>query len=384
MKSNSKEFSKTDSSIFGCLDCDFKLHLLCGLLPLVIKHESHMHCLNLVDSCIEDTFGDYYCDICEEERDPRLRVYYCGHCKYVAHVHCVISEVMNVLRGGDVRDVKLKVLGEDAWEFPNKDIDYPTTLLSPLVTLNDLIHKLPDYELGLLKIRFNWDEEKEESKVMSNDDDKTDEVLKLSSFTESDFMKFMLDEFIWSLKKFQIKGNEVALKIVDIKGHLVPFNLVSVMKYLLHKHGDITTNSREFNSKEFIGICFYFVCKVMKEMHTTLVTDITKHLLQQWYHYITFVEFYAGFEVGFLEESLRKITRYFYYQQVSKVLETEFPMKIEKKKAELLKKIAEYDAGLENRKKLYECSRKKGTLKEGLEMENNFRWKSASQIGSLK
>ncbi|KAF4371118.1 hypothetical protein F8388_020845 [Cannabis sativa] len=92
MKSNSKEFSKTDSSIFGCLECDFKLHLLCGPLPSVIKHESHMHCLNLVDSCIEDTFGDYYCDICEEERDPRLRVYYCGHCKYVAHVHCVISE----------------------------------------------------------------------------------------------------------------------------------------------------------------------------------------------------------------------------------------------------------------------------------------------------
>ncbi|XP_060974401.1 uncharacterized protein LOC133039519 [Cannabis sativa] len=69
LKSNSKEFSKTNSSIFGCLDCDFKLHLLCGPLPSIIKHESHdMHCLNLVDSCIEDTFGDYYCDICEEER----------------------------------------------------------------------------------------------------------------------------------------------------------------------------------------------------------------------------------------------------------------------------------------------------------------------------
>ncbi|KAM6593755.1 hypothetical protein CsatA_001458 [Cannabis sativa] len=129
----------------------------------------------------------------------------------------------------------------------------------------------------------------------------------------------------------------------------------------------------------------------MKEMHTTLVTDITKHLRQQWYHYIIFVEIYADIEVGFMWESLRKITRNFYYQQVSKVLETEFPMKIEKKKDELLNKIAElrkkideYNAGLENRKKLYECSRKKGTLKEGLEMENNFRWKSASEIGLLK
>ncbi|XP_060974272.1 uncharacterized protein LOC115695507 [Cannabis sativa] len=328
------------------------------------------------------TFGDYYCDICEEERDPRLRVYYCGHCKYVAHVHCVISEVMNVLKG-DIRDVKLKVLGEDAWDFPNKDIDYPTTL-SSLVTLNDLIHKLYSYELYILKWHFDWNEEKEKSKIMSNDDDKADEVLKLSSFTESDFMKFMLDEFhsFFGRSKLKIKGNEVALKIVDVKGHMVPFNLASVIKYLLHKHGDITTDSRR--SQYFKGICFYFVCKVMKEMHTTLVTDITKRLLHQWYHYIRFVRYYTAFEVGFLEESLWKITRYFYYQQVSKVLETEFPMKIEKKKAELLKKIAEYDAGLENCKKLYECSRKKGTLKEGLEMENNFRWKSAREIGSLK
>ncbi|KAF4369815.1 hypothetical protein F8388_019695 [Cannabis sativa] len=259
---------------------------------------------------------------------------------------------MNVLKC-DIRDVKLKVLGEDAWDFPNKDIDYPTTSLSPLVTLNDLIHKLPNDELSRLKRLFNWDEEKEESKHMSDDDDDDDDDDKTD-------------------------------EIVDIKGHLVPFNLASVIKYLLHKHGDITTNSREFYSKEFKSICFYFVCKVMKEMHTTLVTDITKHLRQQWYHYIIFVEIYADIEVGFMWESLRKITRNFYYQQVSKVLETEFLMKIEKKKDELLnkisklrKKIDEYNAGLENRKKLYECSRKKGTLKEGLEMENNFRWKSA-------
>ncbi|XP_062076772.1 uncharacterized protein LOC133781717 isoform X2 [Humulus lupulus] len=89
---NTKEFHKTNSFKFQCLDCDFKLHLLCGPLPLIIKHDSHMHYLELVDSFIEDNSGEYCCDVCEEERNPRIRVYCCRKCKYIAHVHCVISE----------------------------------------------------------------------------------------------------------------------------------------------------------------------------------------------------------------------------------------------------------------------------------------------------
>ncbi|KAF4368715.1 hypothetical protein G4B88_000972 [Cannabis sativa] len=88
----SNEFQKTESFRFHCCDCDFKLHLLCGPLPRIIKYEGHVHSLLLVDSFIEDSSGEYNCDICETKRNPRIRIYCCGDCKYFAHVHCVISE----------------------------------------------------------------------------------------------------------------------------------------------------------------------------------------------------------------------------------------------------------------------------------------------------
>lgn len=91
--SNSNELRGTLSSLFRCFDCNFKVHLLCGPLPSTIKHNCHIHPLILVDSLIEDNSGEYYCDVCETKRDPRIRIYYCEPCKYKAHVACVASEV---------------------------------------------------------------------------------------------------------------------------------------------------------------------------------------------------------------------------------------------------------------------------------------------------
>ena len=79
--------------MLSCMECNFNLHLLCGPLPRTIKYECHVHSLVLVDSLAEDETAEYYCDICEKERDPRLCAYYCGECEYRAHVNCVISEV---------------------------------------------------------------------------------------------------------------------------------------------------------------------------------------------------------------------------------------------------------------------------------------------------
>ena len=87
------EVSRTESFLFRCLECNLNVHFLCGQLPSTIKHESHMHFLTLADSIDEDSSYEYFCDVCEEERDERFRVYCCVKCKYVAHIHCVISEV---------------------------------------------------------------------------------------------------------------------------------------------------------------------------------------------------------------------------------------------------------------------------------------------------
>uniref|UniRef100_A0A7N2LFY6 Phorbol-ester/DAG-type domain-containing protein n=1 Tax=Quercus lobata TaxID=97700 RepID=A0A7N2LFY6_QUELO len=86
--------SYRDASYLRCVKCDFTVHLLCVPLPCTIKHKCHIHPLHLVDYFVEDDSDEYYCDACENIRDPRERVYHCERCgNYVAHVHCVIDKL---------------------------------------------------------------------------------------------------------------------------------------------------------------------------------------------------------------------------------------------------------------------------------------------------
>lgn len=79
-------------SVFHCLTCSIKLHLSCCPLPCSIKQETHIDMLVLKDSLVEDVTGDdeFYCDSCEERRDPHECIYYCFHCcYYCAEIKCV-------------------------------------------------------------------------------------------------------------------------------------------------------------------------------------------------------------------------------------------------------------------------------------------------------
>ncbi|XP_030510519.2 uncharacterized protein LOC115725216 isoform X1 [Cannabis sativa] len=373
----SNEFQKTESFRFHCCDCDFKLHLLCGPLPRIIKYEGHVHSLLLVDSFIEDSSGEYNCDICETERNPRIRIYCCGDCKYFAHVHCVISEIIDVLKG-DLEDVELKALGYDFCEETNYggwgEIEHGTSLLS----LKDLILQLSEYELFVLKAYFTWDEKKEESEMttqLETEDEKIDEILTFSSFTETEFMSYIFNEFgkIYKKRSMKIKPSDLALKIADIEGYFIPLELVPVFKNLLHKYGDI--GSRCGYSKAFKSMCYFLICKAMKEMHTTWVIDITKDLLQYWYHHIKFVQLHTYFELGFLKASLEEITRDFFYLQLSLTLETDIRTIMNKRIAHIKKKMAEYE-------EFCESTSKKKFMKEGFNKVVQLKWKTAGQVGN--
>ena len=87
-----------ESYAFTCLHCDLNLHLTCGPLPYIIKHEDHnTHPLFLANSPVqeevEDETEEFYCHACEEERDPQLPVYYCANCYFVVEIKCVFSQV---------------------------------------------------------------------------------------------------------------------------------------------------------------------------------------------------------------------------------------------------------------------------------------------------
>ncbi|KAL4274078.1 hypothetical protein GQ457_13G026180 [Hibiscus cannabinus] len=78
-----------------CMECDVKLHIE-HVLPPTLKSKYHIHPLTLENGFKEDDSGEYYCDICEEERDPMTltdHVYSCTECgvAFVSHLHCALN-----------------------------------------------------------------------------------------------------------------------------------------------------------------------------------------------------------------------------------------------------------------------------------------------------
>uniref|UniRef100_A0A803Q9C3 Uncharacterized protein n=1 Tax=Cannabis sativa TaxID=3483 RepID=A0A803Q9C3_CANSA len=91
-------------------------------------------------------------------------------------------------------------------------------------------------------------------------------------------------------------------------------------------------------------------------------------------------------------EVLRKITRYFFYLQVSKLLGSEIPTIINEKKAKLQeemnekiekiqKKISMNKARLEKCKTFCEYNSKKEFMKKGLNRVMTSKWKTAGHVG---
>ncbi|GMI79375.1 hypothetical protein HRI_001606800 [Hibiscus trionum] len=89
------EKSCQGESFYRCIQCRVNFHLSCIPIPEIVKSKHHIHPLVLKDSFVEDDSGKYYCDFCEEERNPKDHVYYCQECdvKTIAHIECVLAEV---------------------------------------------------------------------------------------------------------------------------------------------------------------------------------------------------------------------------------------------------------------------------------------------------
>uniref|UniRef100_A0A7N2RCD1 DC1 domain-containing protein n=1 Tax=Quercus lobata TaxID=97700 RepID=A0A7N2RCD1_QUELO len=70
---------------------DFKY----ATLPQIRRYKQHKHSFTLCYT-IEYDFEEYYCDIREEERDPKYWFYYCTNCNYPAHPKCILSKNPNL------------------------------------------------------------------------------------------------------------------------------------------------------------------------------------------------------------------------------------------------------------------------------------------------
>ncbi|KAK6288941.1 hypothetical protein POUND7_000482 [Theobroma cacao] len=80
---------------YRCLECAINFHLECIPIPQRVKSDCHIHPFTLVDSFVEDDLGEYYCDVCEEERHSKDHIYFCEECNglFVAHIECALAKV---------------------------------------------------------------------------------------------------------------------------------------------------------------------------------------------------------------------------------------------------------------------------------------------------
>ncbi|XVF42270.1 hypothetical protein PTKIN_Ptkin01aG0347400 [Pterospermum kingtungense] len=77
---------------YRCVECDFNLHLRCVPMPFLKKNKCHIDRLVFKNSVVEDDSEEYYCDICEKERNPKHPAY-CGEkCTFIAHIECVLHD----------------------------------------------------------------------------------------------------------------------------------------------------------------------------------------------------------------------------------------------------------------------------------------------------
>ena len=86
------------SPIFRCTTCEFALDFKCATLPQTARYKQHEHPFTL-HYTIEDDSDEYYCNICEEERNPKHWFYYCANSNYPIHPKCILGNYPNIKFG---------------------------------------------------------------------------------------------------------------------------------------------------------------------------------------------------------------------------------------------------------------------------------------------
>ncbi|MFQ6661551.1 hypothetical protein Gotur_029674 [Gossypium turneri] len=85
--------------------CDFSLDVGCATLPLTAWYKYDRHALTLTFSDDSEP-SQLYCDLCEEEREPKDWFYYCADCDNSLHLNCAIGDLPYMKLGN-----RIKVMG---------------------------------------------------------------------------------------------------------------------------------------------------------------------------------------------------------------------------------------------------------------------------------
>lgn len=77
---------------YACSSCELMIHKTCASLPLTLPTNHHHHHLSLAFNFpIKHRRFKYKCEICHQDFHAVYWVYYCGDCRFFAHVKCATS-----------------------------------------------------------------------------------------------------------------------------------------------------------------------------------------------------------------------------------------------------------------------------------------------------
>ncbi|PKI76144.1 hypothetical protein CRG98_003505 [Punica granatum] len=369
------------SSIFHCPTCNIQLHLFCGPLPCSIKQETHTDILDLKDSLVEDLTGydEFYCDSCEEQRDPHECVYYCSRCHYCADIKCVMHELKLVLSGKS-GDVALRTLGR--WsrsgkvlskgllseEMQKYGIGTASMDTKPACCMKDIIESLPKDDKIELDNIFNSSEKLFED--LSGDDSIQD----ARPYSDEEFIQLVqkLDSAELRGLKRSWKSN---IRFIRIGEFLVPQQLIHVYNDLYQKYGDLTAETKL--SVSLKALMLLPLCQAVEGLCSTKVIDITESDLMDWCICVKAVH-RAGFKIQFIVDALKVVVRAYYgllFQrnigQEIRSLEEEIPMNKES--------LGELEGQLKHHKEYFE-SKEPSLVKECMEEASLLMYKTAGEV----
>uniref|UniRef100_A0A2N9FZ82 Phorbol-ester/DAG-type domain-containing protein n=1 Tax=Fagus sylvatica TaxID=28930 RepID=A0A2N9FZ82_FAGSY len=331
-----------DSSVLRCPQCDFNLHVQCGPLPDTIKHKCHVDSLTLVESPVDgesDSDDEFYCDVCEKKRNPRLPIYCCDQdsCPFVAAVSCVMSEVTRWLKGenGDMelRTPEGKFAGKASHDLLTLDQILKSPDLMRLMEEAQAIRRQSKPEVGG-KGALTWNDilysfstaEHEELKdvlktkepeASGNEDNSLDKRYVLVTEEpdvsgDEDKYSFLKEAFTDLVQMINSGPTEFKdfwkkeEKVVNFREYLVPQSLFPILESLFAKHGDVSVGSSlSSNVKIYL---FVILCGTIDSMCSTRILDITEDTIINWWKYLI-VLLSAGFKIQFAHDHLKKVTK---------------------------------------------------------------------------
>ncbi|KAI7997760.1 hypothetical protein LOK49_LG10G03009 [Camellia lanceoleosa] len=280
-----------NTPFFRCLLCRFELHVHCiSRLPPTLKYHNHVHSLTFTNCPIkdrpdEDANAEFYCDACEKRRDLAQPTYYCKvGCQFVAHPHCVVSEIIQILE-------------EEWWKHEKVEESLALTLTEFL----DSFTKDENEEVQGLFKAYIWDVR-----------DKSSTFPKILGFGDS---YAHLDKVsTWILRKY-VSRVEIAMpwgkwdttsKVIKDGHFMILENHISILKALFSKYTNFNIESRLSTKATMLFVMT--ICEAIHSMCNTKVMDITTSLLLTWFNYFAFAQ-YAGSKILFVTDHLTKLVR---------------------------------------------------------------------------